>query len=334
MASTRRRRGRAARAALWAGSIAVAIIGAVVVAALFLVNSFTSTFHANVNVIAQSDAFPDGPRPPASEDGAVNVLLLGTDGRGKAAQTDHGLLQNQRADTIMVAHLPADRSGVQIMSIMRDSWVDVPGHGHQKINAALPLGGTALMVATVESLLQTRIDHVALIGFEGFAEMTDALGGIEVHVEKEFTNEKHHFVAGPNHLDGEKALYFVRARYPFADGDFQRVRNQQAFMHALASRAISLQTVSNPGAAFGFIEAVTSNLSVDPGFDPQTMMRLAFSLHGVDPGEVRLFTLPAAGTDMIAGQSVVLIDETRLGDVRRAFADDSVDRLEREMVGS
>ncbi|MFE7843725.1 LCP family protein [Microbacterium sp. NPDC057407] len=310
------------------------MIGTLVGAAFFLVNSFTSTFHANVNVIAESDAFPAGPRPPASEEGAVNILLLGTDGRGKAAQTGQGLLQSQRADTIMVAHLPADRSGVQIMSIMRDSWVDVPGHGHQKINAALPLGGTSLMVATVENLLQTRIDHVALVGFDGFAEMTDALGGIEVQVEKAFTNEKHRFDAGPNHLDGEKALYFVRARYPFADGDFQRVRNQQAFMHALASRAISLETVSNPGAAFGFIEAVTSNLSVDPGFDPQTMMRLAFSLHRVDPEDVRLFTLPAEGTGMIAGQSVVLVDEARLGDVRRAFADDAVDTLERELAGS
>lgn len=332
---TRRKRwvqSRRARIALWTGGVLLTLTGVLVVSALFLANTLTSKFNANVNVMAASDTFPQGPRPPASEDGAVNVLLLGTDARGKAARAGDRTFENQRADTIMVAHLPADRSGVQIMSIMRDSWVDIPGHGEGKINSALAVGGTSLMVETVEQLLETRIDHVAIVGFDGFEEMTDALGGIEVLVEKEFTNEKHHFVKGKNHLDGEKALYFVRARYPFADGDFQRVRNQQAFMHALAGRAISLQTMSSPGAAFGFIDAVTRSLSVDPGLDPQTMMRLAFSLHGVGADDVRLFTMPAAGTDTRAGQSVVLLDESLLPDVRTAFADDTVDVLERELA--
>ena len=319
------------RILFWTGGILVTLIGSLVMLVLFLVNSVVSAFNANVNVMSMSETFPEGPRPAASDDGSMNILLLGTDARGTAATADKAVVDGQRADTIMVAHVPADRSGVQIMSIMRDSWVDIPGHGDAKINSALAWGGTPLMVETVEQLLDTRIDHVAIVGFDGFAAMTDAIGGVDVYSEKEFTNEKHHFVQGMNHLDGEKALYFVRARYPFADADFTRVRNQQAFMHALASKAISVQTMSNPTAAFGFIDATTRHLSVSPGLDAETMMRLALSMHAVRSDDVLLFTMPTAGTATRGGQSVVLLDDSWIPDVQTAFADDRVDLLDREL---
>lgn len=80
----------------------------------------------------------------------------------------------------MLAHVPADRQHVYLMSIMRDSWVEVPGHGRAKINAAYSWGGVALTTETVEQLLDIRIDHVAEIDFAGFEDMTDALGGVTV----------------------------------------------------------------------------------------------------------------------------------------------------------
>src|SRR5699024_12520784 len=124
-----------------------------------------------------SDRFPEEAlRPEIStpaegqDDPAVNILLLGSDSR---ADTSKPILDDlgNRADSIMVAHIPSDRSGVQIMSIMRDSWVDIPGHGQSKINAAMAYGGVPLMVQTVEGLIDQRIDHIAVIDFNGFKNL-------------------------------------------------------------------------------------------------------------------------------------------------------------------
>src|SRR5699024_3687054 len=166
-------------------------------------------------------AFPEESlRPEVSEpaegeeDPAVNILLLGSDSR---ADTSTPILDDlgSRSDTIMVAHIPSDRSGVQIMSIMRDSWVEIPGHGHAKINAAMAYGGVPLIVQTVEGLIDQRIDHIAVADFNGFKNLTEAVGGVEVNNPRDFTVGDTHFAQGNITLDGDEALQFVRERYAF-----------------------------------------------------------------------------------------------------------------------
>ncbi|RAG68396.1 LytR family transcriptional regulator, partial [Burkholderia multivorans] len=132
-----------------------------------------------------------------------------------------------RSDSILVMHLPENGSNVQIMSIPRDSWVDIEGQGKAKINAALSYGGLPLAVKTVSDFIGTPIDHVAIIDFEGFKGLTDSLGRVRVNSEQAFTQNGYTFEKGENLLNGDEALTFVRERKSFKDGDFQRARNQQ-----------------------------------------------------------------------------------------------------------
>ena len=144
------------------------------------------------------DAFPAeasrvrAPETPAGEPAPMNILVMGSDSRDKAegsaaAAAAAGSASNQRADTLMLLHIPADRKNIYSVSLMRDLWIDIPDHGQAKINAALAYGGVPLMVQTVESLLQQRIDHVVSLDFAGFKGLTDALGGVEVNVKVPFT---------------------------------------------------------------------------------------------------------------------------------------------------
>ncbi|WP_316296705.1 LCP family protein, partial [Clavibacter michiganensis] len=149
----------------------VGIATVIAVAASVFVGGLARSFDANTTTI--SDAFPAGARPAAT-DGAENILLIGSDSRAELDPDGDGAAGG-RSDTLMLLHVPADRKAVYLMSIMRDSWVDVPGHGKAKINAAYSWGGVPLVEQTVEQLLDSRIDHVAEIDFAGFEDMTDAL---------------------------------------------------------------------------------------------------------------------------------------------------------------
>lgn len=165
---------------------------------------------------------PEAPEPAAGTAAPTAMstktfLLMGSDTRG-AIEADalNGAATNQRSDTLMLLHIPADRSSNYTISIMRDLWVDIPRHGKAKINATLAYGGVPLMVETVESLLHQRIDHVAIVDFEGFKGLTDALGTVEVQSTVAFTSghdSAYTYVTGPNLLNGDKALAFVRERH-------------------------------------------------------------------------------------------------------------------------
>ena len=149
----------------------------------------------------------------------------------------------------MLVHVPGNGSGVYVASIMRDTWVEIPGDGSHKINAAFAYGGVPLAVLSIETLLDTRIDHVAAVDMEGFKGLTDALGGVEVDVPVAFDASQlkgHHFAAGEQSMNGEQALAFVRERKAFVDGDYQRVRDQQVFLKALLGELTSLETPPTP----------------------------------------------------------------------------------------
>src|SRR4029453_16473372 len=178
--------------------------------------NLAQTFNSGTTKIEA--AFPDETtRPTKNVTGAMNILVMGKDkNRDRSLETEDPSVTDQRGGTLMLVHIPADRKNVFAISIMRDTWVNIPGHGEAKINAAMSLGGVALTVQTVESLFQQRIDHVAMVDFEGFKGLTDALGGVEVNIKQGFTPStlkgKVTFQAGKNMLDGEKALAFVRER--------------------------------------------------------------------------------------------------------------------------
>jgi LCP family protein required for cell wall assembly len=273
------------------------------------------------NAIPQAEA-----TVPASPDGALNVLFLGSDSRVGTDAPDVNRVSGSRSDSMMLVHIPADRSGVQVMSLLRDSWVDVPGHGMAKLNAAYAWGGVPLTVQTVQNLLGVRIDHVAEIGFNGFKGMTDALGGVDVDSQKAFAVRDFQFQQGVNHLGGDAALAFVRARYPFADADHQRVRNQQSFLRGIANGALSRGTLTSPGTISDFVAQTAKYLSVDEGLTFGRIGEIGWSLRDLRSDDILFMTIPTAGGGTSAdGQSYVALSQPEVDKLTIALRSDAAE---------
>ncbi|TVU62367.1 LytR family transcriptional regulator [Paenarthrobacter nitroguajacolicus] len=312
---------------------AAAVLVAGLIGGAYIFN-LAQTFNSGTTKI--ETAFPEeSTRPqktePVNGTAAMNILVMGSDTRGSAElDVDTQSSTDQRADTLMLVHIPADRKNVYAVSLMRDLWVDIPGKGQSKINSALAQGGVPLMVQTVESLFQQRIDHVAMVDFEGFKGLTDALGGVEVDIKIPFSPAKgpmkgHYYEAGKQTLNGDEALAFVRERYSFSDGDYQRVRNQQAYMKAIISKTIARETLTNPVTVNSMVSAVSPFISVDKGFDAAAIGSLALGMKDLRANDTVMFTLPTLGTGTSAdGQSIVVPDTTAINEIATALSKDQL----------
>jgi len=322
-----RRRSKPVIALITLASVLVGVIVIVGVVGGVYASRLANSFNDNATKIEQ--AFPEeSTRPAPAPDGAMNILLMGSDSRADATTIDDPSSSDQRTDSMMLLHVDADRENVYVMSIMRDLYVPIPDHGSNKINAAFAYGGSPLTVQTVEQLLGVRIDHVAIIDFEGFKGMTTALGGVDVFSPQAFsTKAGFSYVAGLNKLEGDAALAFVRERYAFADADFTRVKNQQAFVKGLANTILSRSTLTDPGKVSAFVTAMSPYLTVDEEFDIGTIASLGVSLRSIDASKMHFFTVPTAGTGSVGGQSIVNVDQPGLDAVKVALANDSLNTL-------
>ena len=254
-----------------------------------------------------------------------NILLLGSDTRSgsEAAQ-----VSGSRADSIMLAHIPADGKGVYLVSIMRDTWVNIPGYGAAKINAALNYGGISLQVATVENLLGIKIDHVAEIEFEGFKALVNSVGGVDVQVPFDFDINAWSFKQGMQHMDGGAALAFVRARYPFADGDYQRVRNQRAFLRGMYNTMKAKGALNNVGSFQSAVESIAGYMRVDSGLDAAQIAQIAAPVLTSGDTTMRMTTLPNAGPGWsYDGQSIVIVNQAANANLSYALQHDSMDQF-------
>lgn len=263
---------------------------------------------------------PDSvPRPANASNDPVNMLLLGSDSSTGGAGDPADVL-GRRSDTMILVNIPANRESVNLMSIMRDNWVEIPGYGTTKINAAMSHGGTPLAVQAVEGLLNIRIDHVAVIDFDGLAGLTDSMGGVPIDNLTPFSCGGDVIAAGEVTLNGEQALCFVRNR-DFVDGDYTRVANQQHFLLSLADQMLSPDTLVNPLTVRDSIDAISPYITMDEGLTMSTVVSLRLSLR--DLGAIHTFTSPTLGMGTEGDQSVVYPDREELQVVSRHLREDT-----------
>ncbi len=304
------RRRRGVRRFLVALGVLLLLVAAVAGGGVwYLTDRYAGNIDRVAGVFAELD---EGARPaaatPAEPAGAepVTFLLVGTDSRATA---DEGIAAGGRSDAIMIARFSGDRQHAQLVSIPRDSWVAVPGHGNDKINAAYAYGGPALLVETVEQVTGVRIDHYVAIDFEGIVEVTDDLGGVDVVVAETTTNGPYTFPAGVNHLDGDRARWYLGQRHGLAGGDFDRVRRQQQFIEAVFSQLFTSGSLRDPGRLDAALLAVTGAVAVDDTLGDADLLSLAYSLRDLRPEALDSFTAPVLGTGTEGAASVVYLDE-------------------------
>lgn len=274
------------------------------------------------------DGVPEQERPQKAVTEARNILLLGSDSR------DPENTGGSRSDTIILAHLPADRSSAQLISIPRDTWVTVPksrdgkhGGTEAKINAAYAWGGVPLVVQTVEKYTGVRVDNVAIIDFAGFEQIVDAVGGVDIVVQEEFTSihePYRKFLPGVRHMDGAMALDYARQRKQFADGDFTRIRHQQQVIKAVLNKAVTAGTLTNPAKLTDLLEATADAVSVDKTL---SIFDTATEMSGLRSGDLSFLTDPTIGTGKVGNESVVFPDEQTGQELYGAVKSDDVEGI-------
>jgi len=283
----------------------------------------------------------------AQEDGGdkakpLNILLLGADAGGSEDESVAEDLEDgkwtpfaHRSDTLMIAHIPADRKSVQLVSIPRDTWVPIDGYpysgGSAKINAAFAFGGPKTAVDTVEDLTGIRIDHVAIIDWEGFKDLSKALGGVRVYIPETFydSGQDVTWEQGWHTLEGGEALAYVRTRHGLENGDFDRIARQQNFMRATMGEVLA--SAKNPIAVTKVVGVVTDFLTIDDTWSNQELIDLALSLRGISSKDVTFLTAPFGSYDTSDdGQSIIRLDPKKSKQLFRAVEEDKIDKyLER-----
>ena len=309
---TTSRRSVLRRVALVLLTVAVVFVLVLVGGAWWLVHRYTANVAGVPDVFAGLD---EAARPPVAVGDAFTVLLVGSDVGAAGGTTGQAATEAvaSRSDVLMLLRVAGDRQSASVVSIPRDSWVDVPGRGLNKINAAYAFGGPPLLIRTVEQLTGIRVDNFAVVDFAGFKGMTDALGGVDVQVSEAISFGDHRFERGLNHLDGDQALAYVRQHTELPRGDLDRVQRQQNYIRAMFAEVHDNGILRRPSQLDEFLLAFTSSVGVDDTLGDLDLVALAASLRELRPSNIVFFTAPVAGLGMEGDQSVVYLDD-RAGD--------------------
>jgi LCP family protein required for cell wall assembly len=265
-------------------------------------------------------------RPAAGK--GTTWLLVGSDGRDnltpeqQAEFTTGDDLGSSRTDTMLLVHIPGLGSDAPttMVSIPRDSYVDIPGYGQDKINAAFSLGGAPLLAQTVEQATGVRLDHYAEVGFGGFAALVDAVGGVTMCPAEPISDPLAgiDLPAGCQGLDGRTALGYVRSRAtPRADLD--RMVNQRQFMSALVERAASPAVLLNPLRWYPMTHAAVDAVAVDEDAHVWDLGRLAWAMHGT----ITTTTVPIGEYTENGSGSVVVWDSDTASRLFEALTSDT-----------
>jgi LCP family protein required for cell wall assembly len=267
---------------------------------------------SNITSLDTTDQLGTRPVTKADPTEPINILVMGSDSRtGKGNNKKYGNANNagiegQRSDTTLLFHISGDRTRALGMSIPRDSLVTLPmcknPQGQQqggyvgRFNEAFDVGGPGCTVKAVEELTGIYVDHFVVVDFNGFKSMVDAVGGVEVCLEKP-VNDYHsrlNLPAGKQTISGEDALAFVRARESLGDGsDLQRIQRQQDFISSMIRKVTSAGVLTNPIKLFNLLDAGTKSLTTDQGLSELSNIQdVAESMTGIRPSDVTFVTVP------------------------------------------
>ncbi|MGY1662203.1 LCP family protein [Geodermatophilus sp. SYSU D00705] len=269
--------------------------------------------------VNRTDAIPtEGNEETGSAPEAMNLLLVGNDSRAnltdeQLAELNAGSDSGINTDTMILVHLPADGSRASFVSFPRDSYVQIPGYGWDKLNAAYaygfsetsedqPLeqrqaGGAQLLVQTVSQLTGLQIDHYAEVDLLGFFNLTSVVGGVEVNLCAPVDDSRWSgavFPAGVQTISGADALKFVRQRHGLPRGDFDRIVRQQVFIAGVLRKMLSDDVLLDLGKQRQLVQAASESLTVDQTLD---LFSLADQMQSVTAGSIEFQTIPYVGTD-------------------------------------
>jgi LCP family protein required for cell wall assembly len=267
--------------------------------------------------IDRVDALPDYSGRPAVTPG-TDWLVVGSDSRAgltpeQRRQLATGNAEGQRTDTMMLLHIPRGGGEPTLVSLPRDSYVPIPGHDPNKLNAAFAFGGPKLLVRTVEQVTGIRIDHYMEIGFASFASSVDAVGGVRICVDHAMRDPKAglDIKAGCQVLNSRDALGYVRTRAS-PRGDLDRVQRQRQFLGALTDKAVSPGVLLNPFKSIPLALKGTDSLTVANGDHLHHLLRFLLAMRSVSGGGGVATTVPVSGTGFQPGAgSVVRWDRTK-----------------------
>ncbi|MEU7260429.1 LCP family protein [Streptomyces rimosus] len=279
-----------------------------------------------------------GDRPPPGE--GTNYLIVGSDSRDGLSDDDVKDLHaggggGRRTDSMMLLHSGA--RGTSMISLPRDSWITVPGRldtttgktkrpERDKLNAAFSYGGPELLVHTVEKNTGLRIDHYAEIGFAGFVNIVDAIGGVRMCLDRDIKDEKSgaDLRKGCHTLTGRQALAFVRQRHQERQGDLGRSKNQQKFLSTLAHQAAQPDTLFDPTQIGPAMQAGLDTLIVDKDMTLRDLSQIFLAVQSVAGGHGKQINVPLSGIGVPTPKGNVLKWDAR--ESARLFDDLRYDR--------
>ncbi|GIG80960.1 hypothetical protein Pka01_40870 [Planotetraspora kaengkrachanensis] len=269
------------------------------------------------------EAFTDYSGRPAATPGE-DWLLVGSDSRaGLSAEQRKklatGKAVGKRTDTMMLLHIP-DSGQPTLVSLPRDSYVPIPGHGNDKLNAAYAFGGPKLLTRTVEQVTGIRIDHYMEIGFGGFVGIVDAVGGVNICVKQNIKDKKAgiNLKKGCQDMDGGTALGYVRTRKTGAIPDFDRTQRQRQFFSAVVQKAASPGTLLNPFTSVPLALSAADSVAVDPDSGLFNLLSVGLAMKG---GPVTT-AVPIGSLPTINGAAVVKWDTAKAVRLFDALAED------------
>ncbi|WP_406352787.1 LCP family protein [Streptomyces sp. NBC_00658] len=309
----------------WPKRLALALLTLVLVVVAYVIGLY---FWGDSR-LRHTDAFDTYADQPSADPGA-DWLLIGSDSRSELTSEQRKKLHvgnNEvfNTDTIMVLHY--GDSGPYLVSIPRDSYVAIPGHGKNKINAAYALGGPKLLTRTVEQATGLKLDHYAEVNFLGFVDVVDSLGGVTICVAKGGLHDEKSgadFDAGCQRMDGTQALAYVRARYSDPLGDLGRVRRQRQLVSAVADKAMSAAVVVPPWRLIPWLGASFDALTVDDGTGVRDLAQMGWRMKELAGGEGATTTVPVGEETTVEGVGdVVEWDSVKAEQLFSALRDDT-----------